>query len=1313
MNLVNYETKIKGDSTPYNPDDINFSEAINTVDEESCFKLSGSKLILDYLRQRLGENTSMIIDFSAMPTIYQTNGVLPDFITVYDPKSAFTPNLDNAYNHVYKTILKGEGIGLFYKSDFFRFPQSPAFYYSTYEYDNNKDEEYNRIKNQQFISKYDKPDKYDTQNNRKWDSIHQYGRTDIKFKNMSFPLNEKEFEELIRKNPSITSEMRNDILFQFYNKYFLNENTRQQDEKRAHLLSIPLIGYPGNEDNYYSRYEGLGAIFIYFITDSVNDFFLEKIANDLWFLGLQTTYNPVFQIAHQLFKTARKEATKAAKAAIMSRNMSHNLGSHVMSYLKMHLGSVSNILRDHVLSTLLESEDLDTLRNHALVADELTLPFLVGIGRFISYLQERQDFIATVSTDFVPFHSSVNFKDFIFDELNCDKRYERHPKRTNFKPDNILLGNIARSEGLGRQTSPTKTKTETKEDRETLSDIVLKFRTTFDGSPVVRIEYEDQSGTKRVVNPKVYYNDKVDIAKDELYQMRQYELSLPGGIVGRQAIFSIIENVIRNAAKHGNCKGKLELTLDIFTKEDVDNKQPDEELKRRLRNDDQADDQSLSLKDVLKTFYCENRTYSENDESDNYNEQYKYPSINDATISKRRSRFREAWEPKDYTESVESADDYYFITLTDNLDLSSEALASIRRALIDDYIDENGEMSHTNKGIKEMRISAAWLRSIDNDTRLSPFDVSNCEIEGEKLWRNNDWKNIPPVLYARRSKDATNGNICHLQYIFCVMRPKKVAYVSPKLGEETIFNVSLGNGWFFMSPDKYLDSKNKNYDFIIFNDEIDKGGIVQSDEDESAYKIVRRYSSNRFFKLSELTEDDNVILKDIENGVTHINRTKEDEINKDDIESRTEDVKRKTEDLYLRLYQHLSVWDGKEKILIDDDRVKSHHEALLNPKNNKEESASNHQDEEKSTNEKLLTSEKLTFSLYLKSNDGQEKDKNIKYRYIKHLEEKGEFEKKAINYDKHFDFSEGITGDNSTDRLVRNEVKTELWFSKQLHAMKQKIAIFDERIFAKVTGVDESDFIDPGYSWGEQLDKDKQSLIEKNRHRLNKQDIKQIEHGCRNHNHLDKLIKSIHLERPEDSNVTSMSNVNAKNHLGATYKYKNLHIFTIIRSEEDPEGFNLYGIEIDKGNNVAFSQCVKYATLKWDSSNKRLIIENDAKQKTDWMQFHSLSIHQGLLDKLYAVFGIQKNDIESKENLTKDFYEHFIIDANDKRIKFRDSNNILRYFLPGMTIHSGRSKPSKEDMPQQLPFIPYSALEHAVLDCKFSIVELLDSARYE
>ena len=53
----------------------------------------------------------------------------------------------------------------------------------------------------------------------------------------------------------------------------------------------------------------------------------------------------------------RKTAIASAKAAIMSRNMSHNLGSHVMAYLKQHLNSVQDMVRDNVLNDIIKSND--------------------------------------------------------------------------------------------------------------------------------------------------------------------------------------------------------------------------------------------------------------------------------------------------------------------------------------------------------------------------------------------------------------------------------------------------------------------------------------------------------------------------------------------------------------------------------------------------------------------------------------------------------------------------------------------------------------------------------------------------------------------------------------------------------------------------------------------------------------------------------------------------------------------------------------------------------------------------------------------
>lgn len=372
----------------------------------------------------------------------------------------------------------------------------------------------------------------------------------------------------------------------------------------------------------------------------------------------------------------RKTAIASAKAAIMSRNMSHNLGSHVMAYLKQHLNSVQDMIRDNVLDSVLKSEeDITTLegikkwndRCQSIIQEqndglsEVALPFLVGSGKFISYLQERQDFIATIATNYVPYLSTVNFKDFIYDELNPDLRYIRHKDRIGLQPDNILLGNIARSEGLARKTNPTLHKD--------MSDIVLKYR-HFDGKPVYG---EDGKILSSTLVPDI------ESKESDLKNMRDFMVQLPGGVVGRQAIFSIVENVIRNAAKHGKWgEGKnknLELTFDRYYLEDIEG----EEIPQ-----DYVPEGEETINDFLKRYY--GHTLDRND-------------ICIVTLTDNMS-FEKNGTPKD----------------------KCEHLASIRKAIIEPYIDNSTvEMLQTNKGIKEMRISAAWMRGIEDDVKINPL----------------------------------------------------------------------------------------------------------------------------------------------------------------------------------------------------------------------------------------------------------------------------------------------------------------------------------------------------------------------------------------------------------------------------------------------------------------------------------------------------------------------------------------------------------------------------------------------------------------
>lgn len=979
------------------------------------------------------------------------------------------------------------------------------------------------------------------------------------------------------------------------------------------------------------------------------------------------------------------EAVKSAKAAIMSRNMSHNLGSHVMSYLKNHLSSVQNVLSNRVLSRLIDNEsDLAVLFGKEDLEDtELTLPFLVGLGQFISYLQERQDFIATIATDYVPYYATINFKDSIYDELNNDKRFERHQDRKNLKPDNILLGNIARSEGLARRTCPTS------DENSNLSDIVIKFRTTFTGDPVeticaslkkvetprpIILDVDEQtvkkateelkeiqavvSGAQEKINgcstvcsiinnvisaskkedeteeevtrqPKDYYGDDATVAKGELEEMRMYEVSLPGGIVGRQAVFSIFENVIRNAAKHGNWRKqrKLELTIDIFSKEDVLKSDNDNGLKERLR-DDQANDNSLSLKEVLTKYYCA----GENDE-----------------------------------------DDYFFVTLTDNLDVSDDSLKSLRKALIEDYINEDSIMIDANKGIKEMRISAAWLRSIINEKVLSPYNILNFD-KGDRHWLSDGqkWDKRPPVLYARLSKDTAER--CNLQYIFCLMRPKRVALISPSFTstDRTRF---VERGWHFFTPEEYSKCKNKSFEIIVLNDTDPSVDIMN----------IKLHSTKKFILLSQIEEDKRALFDKLVKTQVDLDKP----ISDDEIE-----------DAVMSLYKFLSKWDESEMILINDEKAKNNYDA----------------------NEKR--SQYISF----------EPNENTKYRYVTHLESKKEFKEYVVDaggVGSSYLFSEGITGDNSTDRLVRNEALTDGWFFRHLYAMKQKVAIFDERIFSNVYGLEENDFVLPpidNFSKDENLEKNKEALKGIFSTPVDQKFID----GFTDYVLFDFFVKQ---KKYNPQTGTDLNNISCRNHLGATYAFKSLYIFTIIRSIEHPETFNIYGYQYAP-ETPEFSRCVKYATIGWNKDDSKLVFKKE--DNVEWIKFDSLSIHQGLLDKLYGVFKIKEDDKENnqaKENLTKCLFEKFsvcgenILSCNseqdsveaksqteleeDEEEKNESNEVLVHYYLPGMTIHSGRSKPSKEDMPQCIPFIPYSAIEHAVHDCKYSIVELLDSARYE
>ena len=158
--------------------------------------------------------------------------------------------------------------------------------------------------------------------------------------------------------------------------------------------------------------------------------------------------------------------------------------------------------------------------------------------------------------------------------------------------------------------------------------------------------------------------------------------------------------------------------------------------------------------------------------------------------------------------------------------------------------------------------------------------------------------------------------------------------------------------------------------------------------------------------------------------------------------------------------------------------------------------------------------------------------------------------------------------------------------------------------------------------------------------------------------------------------------------------------------------------ETDKEGKLQATKYDKIATIT--SSDNPFDVKIEFQHPEFAKQYDYISIHQGILDKIYEAFGIKEHDDENdpkKCHVTKRLHEEFIkveyepipTYAKEKKGETKRGED----FLPGFIIHSGRAKPTKNDMPQELPFVQYAAIEHGVLDCKYSLIELLDYARYE
>lgn len=354
-------------------------------------------------------------------------------------------------------------------------------------------------------------------------------------------------------------------------------------------------------------------------------------------------------------------AEKNAKAAIMARNMSHNLGSHVLSYTQRDIEGY-----------------LDENK-------EVSSSYMRGLRHLLKYLQERQDFIATVATARVPYFLPLAFKETVFDFINPDYKAHRHP--TLPMVDNILLNHIARSESYVHYTPGE----------------------TIVGHQVLVSMYNR-------VERKIVRGDE---NQESLDFIREKNYMFPSGVVGRHAIMSIIENLIRNAAKHEKVDGDLEILMELCSHKDL------------IRNEE--------------------------------------PIIVDSSIRNM------------YKQSVDGTKLDYLIFSYRAADPGKvfKTINTIQMdGLCEEYIDKYQNATGTNKGIKEIRVSASWLRGEIDEEKYKIWDNPHKKKENE----NN--RVLAPLVYVQQYDLKTQNNTdTYIQFIIGLRKALSISIIKEGFGD--------------------------------------------------------------------------------------------------------------------------------------------------------------------------------------------------------------------------------------------------------------------------------------------------------------------------------------------------------------------------------------------------------------------------------------------------------------------------------------------------------------------------------------------------
>ena len=436
---------------------------------------------------------------------------------------------------------------------------------------------------------------------------------------------------------------------------------------------------------------------------------------------------------------ALRSSIKSAIGSIMSRNGSHNIGSHVLAALSHNVGTMPD---DQML---------------------------------YQYIQHRMDYIATATTERPTWSQPTKFVGEMI------KRFlsQRH-----------LLNFISRSEGLKAwEFQSDKAQKEGNGGR-------IKFHVRKVSRILQKVDSTPKSDEAKSCSKLV---DDVDVVKDFIDYSEKtpaaiglehdVSLAIPGGVVGQHAFFTIIENIVRNAAKHDWSTPPKSTRC----------------LKYETLND-QVDVTKLNPPGCLDVYIDYEDTPEDSDA-----QFVIWTRLSDVYSTDKKIVRKEVAGLTD-----EEVDDWLKKESLNGLPLHEHQQVELARP----FIGEDGSLRRENWGMAEMKISAGYLQkaaieAIGGIDKKGRSIITPCAVP-------DSWAHNKDDVNKLNDEDRKELNkVYHLGYRFNVPKSKLILFLvgerPKKLSEE--LEVELQRGGIYISLLENVDcSTELSYQYVVMDE---------------------------------------------------------------------------------------------------------------------------------------------------------------------------------------------------------------------------------------------------------------------------------------------------------------------------------------------------------------------------------------------------------------------------------------------------------------------------------------------------------------